>query len=81
MISLTKLRSIEWTAFYQSLSPLLDERSRRQWAAAEARAYGWGGLLTIRYQFGVSGFLGSRGQLIHFADDEQSRHWPSMCAP
>jgi hypothetical protein len=28
---------------YGALSPVLDERQRRQWAAAEALAYGWGG--------------------------------------
>jgi hypothetical protein len=31
-------------AKYRSLSPLMDERMRRQWAAAESRAYGWGGV-------------------------------------
>lgn len=34
-------------AKYRSLSPLMDERMRRQWAAAEARAYGWGGLQAV----------------------------------
>ncbi|HWE97359.1 MAG TPA: ISAzo13 family transposase, partial [Tepidisphaeraceae bacterium] len=29
---------------YESLSPLMDERVRRQWAAAEAMSIGWGGL-------------------------------------
>jgi len=28
-------------AKYRSLSPLMDERMRRQWAASESRAYGW----------------------------------------
>ena len=32
---------------YQSLSPVLDERVRRQWAAAEAEALGWGGVTTV----------------------------------
>lgn len=27
---------------YGALSPVLDERQRRQWAATEALAYGWG---------------------------------------
>jgi hypothetical protein len=27
---------------YQLLASVLDERSPRQWAATEARAYGWG---------------------------------------
>src|ERR1035437_304163 len=34
-------------AKYRSLSPLMDERMRRQWAAAESRAYGWGGVQAI----------------------------------
>ena len=32
---------------YSSLSPLLDERLRRHWAAAEARSYGWGGIRAV----------------------------------
>jgi hypothetical protein len=32
---------------YRALSPLMDERMRRQWAAAEARACGWGGLQAV----------------------------------
>jgi hypothetical protein len=34
-------------AKYRSLSSLMDERMRRQWAAAESRAYGWGGVQVI----------------------------------
>ncbi len=34
-------------AKYRSLSELMDERMRRQWAAAEAHAYGWGGLQAV----------------------------------
>ena len=34
-------------AKYRALSPLMDERMRRQWAAAEARSYGWGGLQAV----------------------------------
>jgi hypothetical protein len=33
---------------YQSLAGLMDERMCRQWAAAEAAAYGWGGVRTVR---------------------------------
>ena len=33
------------TLRYESLAALLDERMRRQWAAAEAKSYGWGGIL------------------------------------
>src|ERR1039457_6336419 len=34
-------------AKYRSLSPLMDERMRRQWAASESRAYGWGGVQAV----------------------------------
>lgn len=34
-------------AKYRSLSPLMDERMRRQWAAAESRAFGWGGVQAV----------------------------------
>ena len=34
-------------ARYRSLEALMDERMRRQWAAAEARAYGWGGVRAV----------------------------------
>jgi hypothetical protein len=32
---------------YRSLFPLRDERLRRPWAAAEADAYGWGGVVAV----------------------------------
>jgi hypothetical protein len=39
---------------YKSLAPLMDERMRRQWAAAEARAYGWGGVRAVSAALGMS---------------------------
>jgi hypothetical protein len=48
----TKLRELE--AKYRSLAPLMDERMRRQWAAAEARAYGWGGVRAVSGVLGMS---------------------------
>ena len=36
------------------LSPLMDERMRRQWAAAEATAYGWGGIEAVSRATGIS---------------------------
>jgi hypothetical protein len=39
---------------YQSLLPEMNERMRRQWAAAEARALGWGGATTVSRAIGVS---------------------------
>jgi Rhodopirellula transposase DDE domain len=39
---------------YRSLSTLMDERMRRQWAASEATAYGWGGILAVAHATGLS---------------------------
>jgi len=39
---------------YRSLSVLMDERMRRQWAAAESRAYGWGGVRAVSSVIGMS---------------------------
>jgi Rhodopirellula transposase DDE domain len=39
---------------YFSLAPVMDERMRRQWAASEARAYGWGGVRTVSGAIGMS---------------------------
>jgi len=32
----------------------MDERMRRQWAAAESRAYGWGGVRAVSRAIGMS---------------------------
>jgi hypothetical protein len=39
---------------YKALMPLMDERMRRQWAGAEATAYGWGGLEAPAQATGLS---------------------------
>ena len=39
---------------YRSLAPLMDERMRRQWAASEAEAYGWGGVRAVSGAIGMS---------------------------
>src|SRR4030067_1770296 len=39
---------------YRSLLSVLDERSRRHWAATEARAYGWGGVSAVSNATGMS---------------------------
>ncbi len=39
---------------YAALAPLMDERMRRQWAAAEARSYGWGGRRAVSRATGMS---------------------------
>ena len=39
---------------YQDLTPLLNERLRRLWAAAEAREIGWGGMTAVALATGLS---------------------------
>ena len=39
---------------YRALSPLMDERMRRQWAAVEAMSLGWGGLTTVAAATGLA---------------------------
>jgi hypothetical protein len=39
---------------YLALSPVMDERMRRQWAAAEASALGWGGVTTVATATGLA---------------------------
>jgi hypothetical protein len=39
---------------YGTLAPVMDERMRRQWAAAEARAYGWGGIRAVNTATGLA---------------------------
>jgi hypothetical protein len=39
---------------YRALEPELDERRRRQWAAAEARDLGWGGVTAVAVATGLS---------------------------
>lgn len=48
-VALTGIRSR-----YEALSPLMDERFRRQWGAAEARAYGRGGKQAVSRATGLS---------------------------
>ena len=41
-------------AVYGSLASIMDERTRRRWAAAEAQAYGWGGIQAVNTGIGMS---------------------------
>jgi len=41
-------------AKYRLLAPIMDERMRRQWAASEAQACGWGGLSAVCAVLGMS---------------------------
>jgi transposase len=47
---------------FRALRPLLDERLRRQWAAAEATAYGWGGIQAVSRATGLSPHTIRKGQ-------------------
>jgi len=49
------------TLRFRDLSPLMDERMRRQWAASEARAYGWGGIEAVSRAIGMSPTTIGRG--------------------
>src|ERR1700733_7742710 len=39
---------------FQALCPVMDERMRRQWAAAEASTLGWGGVTTVSAATGLA---------------------------
>src|SRR5687768_13541553 len=39
---------------FQALTVVMDERMRRQWAAAEARELGWGGISHVANATGIS---------------------------
>src|SRR5918993_5530399 len=39
---------------YKALSPFMDERLRRVWAATEAQALGWGGVTAVSAVTGIS---------------------------
>ncbi len=49
------------TLRYESLGALLDERMRRQWVAAEAKSYGWGGIRAVSTATGLSPNTIARG--------------------
>jgi len=46
---------------YEALRSMMDERMRRQWAAAEATALGWGGMATVVEATGMSHNTVGRG--------------------
>ena len=46
---------VEWIRQkYESLSSAMNERMRRQWAAAEARSLGWGGVTAVAAATGLT---------------------------
>jgi hypothetical protein len=53
------LSDIRWR--YQALSPVLDERGRRRFAAAEAGAYGHGGVSVVSRITGMARSTITRG--------------------
>ena len=48
----TAIQRIE--SIFAAVAPLMDERMRRQWAAAEAKSYGWGGVRAVSVAIGMS---------------------------
>jgi len=46
---------------YAALASLMDERMRRQWAAAEAKSYGWGGIRAVSRATGMAPNTIARG--------------------
>src|SRR6516164_9450324 len=48
---------------FRDLLPLMDERMRRQWAASEALAYGWGGIQAVSRATGMSPTTIRRGSV------------------
>jgi Rhodopirellula transposase DDE domain len=57
------------SAKYLALTGLMDERVSRQWAAAEAAAYGWGGVRAVSEAIGMSPHTIRKG-LFELADRE-----------
>jgi hypothetical protein len=53
---------------FAALRPVLDERARRQWAAAEALELGWGGISAVAEATGMS-----RVTITHGLEEVQSR--------
>jgi len=53
---------------FAALRPVLDERARRQWAAAEARELRWGGISTVAEATGMS-----RVTITHGIEEVQAR--------
>jgi len=46
---------VEWIrGKYESLSPAMNERLRRRWAASEARSLGWGGVTAVAAATGLT---------------------------
>jgi len=47
--------TVEWIgAKYRGVEPLLNERSRRRWAATEAQSLGWGGITAVSKAIGLT---------------------------
>lgn len=55
MASMETIRTVqEIQRKYLALVPLMNERARRQWAAAEAESYGWGGIGLVAQATGLA---------------------------
>ena len=63
---------------YLALSPVRDERMRRQWAAAEASALGWGGVTAVSLATGLRAIPSPRGA-VNWSIDGRIRRKLSRC--
>ena len=60
---------------YTALSPVLDERARRQWAAAEALSYGWGGIRAVSRAISMSPMTIGTGMVELGSAERRWRWW------
>jgi hypothetical protein len=64
---------------YRSLEPEMDERLRRQWAAAEARDLGWGGVTAVAQATGMSRTTITAGlRELALPEEERAREAPRI---
>src|SRR5882762_10228814 len=64
---------------YRELSPVLDERGRRRFAATEARAYGYGGVSVVSRITGLARSTIARGVEESIEDKLAFQTAPSQC--
>jgi len=62
---------------FLALAPMMDERMRRQWAATEAMALGWGGVSTVAIATGLARNTIAAGM----RELEHRRHTPMSLSP
>ena len=68
---------------YRSLSGMMDERMRRQWAATEATDLGWGGVTTVAMATGLARntIMSGARELEHRRENPKKAIDPSADSP